>query len=87
MEFIFTPVAPKVSLLEEIVYAKDQPEYLQLPVSRTPDHNEVVTCWKLNFWARLAILFTGKFYLTILIFKKPLSPVRFSITKPIYVKK
>jgi hypothetical protein len=79
-----TPIDPKIELLESVVYAKDQSEYIPLPASRTSD-GEVVTCWKLSWRARLAILLGADFYVTLLTFNKPLTPIRVSVEKPIYV--
>ena len=78
-----TPIPPEIDLLTPVVYAKDQPEYLPLPASRTPE-GEVVTCWKLNWRARLAVLFGGKVYITMLTFNKPLTPICVSVGKPVY---
>jgi hypothetical protein len=55
------------------VYAKDQKEYLPLPVYKTKD-GEVTSCWKFSFFERIKILFTGKVYLTLLTFNNPLQP-------------
>lgn len=79
-----TPIAPDIALLEPHVYAKNQPEYLPLPVSKHTD-GTVISRWKPNFWARLAILFGADFYLTMLTFNKPLTPVHVSVEKPVYV--
>ena len=62
-------------------YAKDQPEYLDLPCFKTPD-GEIITCWKLSFRERLKILFTGKMWLNVLTFNSPLQPLRMSVDKP-----
>jgi hypothetical protein len=80
-----TPIDPEIDLLQYVVYAKDQPQYVPLPTRRTDD-GEVVSCWKPNWRARLAILFGGKFYLTMLTFNGPLTPVRVSVDKPKYVE-
>ena len=66
------------------VYAKDQPEYLNLPGLKMPD-GELITCWKLSIKERLKILFTGKVWLSLLTFNKPLQPVKITIDKPFYV--
>jgi hypothetical protein len=78
-----TAVDPEIPLLEAVVYAKNQPPYLPLPVRRTED-GEVVSRWKPNWKARIAILFGADFYLTMLTFNKPLMPVRVSVEKPQY---
>ena len=63
-------------------YAKDQPEYLPLPVfkANTPQ-GECVSCWKLSFIERLRILFTGKLWVSMLTFNKPLTPVFPTVNK------
>jgi hypothetical protein len=80
-----TAIDPDIPLLDAVVYAKDQPEYIPLPTRRSPD-GEVVSCWKPNWRARLAILFGANFYLTMLTFNRPLTPIRVSIEKPEYVR-
>ena len=64
-----------------VVFAKNQPEYLQLPALRNED-GEVITCWKLSFKERIKILFTGKIWLGILTFNKLLQPLKMSCDKP-----
>ena len=64
-----------------VTYAKDQPEYLQLPAMRKED-GEIVTCWKPSIIERIKILFTGKIWLNILTFNKPLQPLKMSGNKP-----
>ena len=60
---------------QNIIFAKDQPEYLPLPALKfdTPE-GEVVSCWKLTFKERVLIMFTGKVWLSLLSFNKPLTP-------------
>ncbi len=54
------------------VFAKDQPEYHPLPACFVDDR--VITCWKLTFWDRFKMLFTGKLWLQQLTFGDPLQP-------------
>ena len=63
-------------------YAKDQPEYLPLPVfkSYTPE-GECVSCWQLSWRERLKVLWTGKLWLSMLTFHKPLTPVLPTVNK------
>lgn len=63
-------------------YAKDQPEYLPLPVfkANTPQ-GECVSCWKLSFTERLRILFTGKLWVMLMTFNRPLTPSYFTTKK------
>jgi hypothetical protein len=56
------------------VYAKDQPEYLPLPVYRDPN-GTVTSCWSLSFRERLKVLFAGRLWLTTLTFNHPLQPL------------
>lgn len=83
MQAKLTPVDPEIELLEGVTYAKHQPEYIPLPARRTAD-GEVVTCWRPNLRARIALLFGADFYLTMLTFNRPLQPIRVSLEKPQY---
>ena len=60
---------------QNIVFAKDQPQYQPLPALRfdTKD-GDVVSCWKLSFRERIILLFTGKVWMNLLMFGKPLTP-------------
>ncbi len=78
-----TPIDPDIQELDYVVYAKDQPQYIPLPVRRSSD-GEVVSCWKLNWKSRLAVLFGAKLYLTLLTFNNPLQPIRVAFEKPAY---
>lgn len=64
------------------VFAKDQPQYKPLPVFIATDdpYGTAVSCWRLSFRERLRILFSGKLWLSMLTFHKPLTPV-FPTTK------
>lgn len=56
-------------------YAEDQPQYRPLPVvALESEQGEVIACWKGNFRERLKFLFTGKMYVLICTFNKPLAP-------------
>lgn len=79
-----TPIDPDIPLLDLVVYAKNQTEYLPLPTRRTAE-GEVVSRWRPNWRARLAILFGADFYLTMLTFNGPLQPIQVSVDKPEYV--
>lgn len=58
-----------------VVYAKNQPEYMPLPARRMPD-GTVTTCWALSWRERCAVLFRGCFFLDVLTFNSPLQPLR-----------
>lgn len=58
------------------VYARNQPEYLPLPVYRHGDSWKCVTsCWGMGFIERVRVLLTGKIYVTAATFGKPLTPI------------
>ena len=64
---------------QNVVYAEDQPEYLPLPALNTKnEHGEVISCWQLSFKERLRILFTGRLWVSLWCFGKPLTPSLFT---------
>ena len=76
-----TPIDPEIAELDLVTYAKDQPEYIPLPVRRD-SNGTVVTCWKLSLKERVQMALRGRFYLTLLTFNKPLQPIRLEMDKP-----
>ena len=62
------------------VYAKDQPEYLPLPVRRSDD-GKVLSCWRMNWWERVAVLLTGCVWLELWTFNNPLQPQRLMVRR------
>lgn len=64
------------------VFAKDQPEYIPLPVfkAKTPE-GQCISCWELSFTERLRILFTGKLWVSLMTFNQPLMPSYFTTKK------
>ena len=69
-----------------IEIAKDQDQYETLPAHAIQYRGEVVICIKLTTWERIRILFSGKFWTSILTFKQPLQPVKFSMNKREFIK-
>lgn len=63
-------------------YAKDQPEYLPLPVHKTAG-GKVIFCWGLTWRERLGVLLTGRIWHSVLTFNSPLQPQLPSLDKPI----
>lgn len=60
---------------QNIVFAKDQPEYQPLPALKIDSPTgEVISCWKLSFKERVKIIFTGRVWLSLMSFNKPLTP-------------
>lgn len=65
-----------------ITFAKDQPEYQPLPAFKNQGmQGEVISCWKLSFRERVRILVTGKLWVCLLTFNKPLTPSFFTTKK------
>ena len=65
-----------------ITYAKDQKEYQALPALLLKGkEGQVVTCWKLTRKERLKILFTGKVWMSLFSFHKPLMPSLLSVNR------
>lgn len=57
------------------VFAKDQPEYQPLPALKLDcETGDVISCWNLSFKERVRVLFTGKIWVSLMMFKKPLTP-------------
>ena len=57
------------------VYAKDQPEYQPLPgLFLDGEHGEFIACWGMTWKERLKCLFTGKVWVSMYTFNKPLTP-------------
>ena len=66
---------------QNCVYAKDQPEYLPLPVHKTED-GMVVSCWALTWRERLRVLLTGRMWWSVLTFNHPLQPQSPQVESP-----
>jgi len=67
---------------QNVVFAKDQKEYQPLPALRIDSPNgEVVSCWKLSFTERLKIVFTGRIWLSLMTFNKPLTPSYLAVNR------
>lgn len=68
---------------QNAVLAKDQPEYLPLPVHRVEEpEGRVISCWQLTVRERLAVLITGRLWLTQMTFNTPLQPQLPQINSP-----
>lgn len=69
--------------LPEVVFAKDQPEYLQLPAIVSNDTSgRVTTRWRLGWKERLRLLFSGNLYVQVLTFHKSLQPIKLMVDCP-----
>jgi hypothetical protein len=67
---------------QNVVFAKDQPEYQPLPALKldTPQ-GEVISCWKMSLKERIKVLFTGRVWLSLMSFNKPLTPSYISVNR------
>jgi len=75
-----SPVDPS-GRISEVVFAKDQPEYIPLPAIYKD--GIVTTRWSLSWRERFRILFSGSLWLMIATFGEPLQPVKMSTECPI----
>ena len=67
---------------QNCTYAENQPEYMPLPAFKDNGEQGVVaSCWELSFTERIRILFTGKLWVSLMMFGKPLTPSFFSTKK------
>lgn len=67
---------------QNVVYAKDQPEYQPLPAFKDKgEMGQVISCWQLSFTERIRLLFTGKLWVMLATFHKPLTPSYFTTKK------
>lgn len=63
-------------------YAEDQPEYQPLPSLKLEGREGyVISCWEMSFKERLKVLFTGKVWMSLMSFNKPLTPSFLSIDR------
>ena len=69
---------------QTVVFAKDQPEYKPLPAWKRKNDvtGEIVCCWSLSIGERIAVLFSGLIWHSILTFNQPLQPQLLSVDKP-----
>jgi len=63
-----------------VVYAENQEEYQSLPAFKDDD-GTVVTCWELSPEEIKQISETGKLWLSVMSFNKPLQPVLLSTNR------
>ena len=63
-----------------VTFAENQPEYRPLPALKSED-GVVVSCWRLSFWEKMKVLFTGKIWVGLLTFNNPLQPQLITVNK------
>ena len=63
--------------------AENQVEYITLPAFKDKGdrYGRAVTCWKLSLWECIKVFITGKIWLSIMTFNKPLQPLKMTIKK------
>lgn len=72
---------------QTVVFAEDQPQYNPLPAHHYgDDEGTIAFCWKLGFYERLQVLFTGKIWQRVLTFNQPLQPQLLQTVKPVMQK-
>lgn len=69
---------------EEIVYAKNQHDYLPLPALPIgdPTRGIVLTRWTMSLRERIKVLFSGSVFVQIMTFRQPLQPIAVSVDQP-----
>ncbi len=65
-----------------VIFAKNQPGYLPLPALKLNDaEGRVISCWRMNWKERLKVLLTGRVWLSLMSFNKPLTPSYMSVNR------
>ena len=65
-----------------VEFAKNQPQYQSLPALKlNTKEGEVIVCWKMNFFERIKVLFTGKVWVSLMTFNKKLQPSYVSVNR------
>jgi len=67
---------------QNCTYAENQPEYIPLPAFRVDEpEGRIISCWRLSFIERIRLLITGKLWVSLMSFNKPLTPSYFTTKK------
>lgn len=67
---------------QNVVFAKNQPEYNPLPAHIVDEpEGRVIFCYELSFRERIRVFLTGKLWGSLMTFNKPLTPSFFSTKK------
>ncbi|GAG52146.1 unnamed protein product [marine sediment metagenome] len=65
---------------QTMVWAEDQEPYLPLPAYT--DARQTISCWQLTWRERLRVLFSGRLWLRLCNFGKPLQPQSLQTESP-----
>jgi hypothetical protein len=82
-----SPVLPNSPGFPETILAKDQPEYIPLPVAHVEYSDGVrsmISCYRLTWRERLTILLSGKVWWEQFTFGGPLQPQKMYIREPLH---
>lgn len=71
---------PKSFSEQNIIFAKDQPEYIPLPALRL-ENGDVITCWHLSDEEIEKIKESKTLYLSVKTFNQPLQPIFLTVEK------
>ena len=77
-----SPVFTQKYVELEVVYAKDQPQYMPLPALRIGEPGIILTRWRMSWRERLIALFRGSVYLQVMTHDLPLQPVSVFVDRP-----
>ena len=67
---------------QNCTFAENQYEYLPLPAHKIKEREgRIISCWKLSFIERMRLLITGKLWVSLMSFNKPLTPSYFTTKK------
>jgi hypothetical protein len=81
-----SPVLPHSPEIRETVLAKDQPEYIPLPVAHVTyvdGTQSMISRYRLTLWERLVILWRGCVWWEQLTFGGPLQPQKMHVNEPL----
>lgn len=68
---------------QNAVYAKDQPEYIPLPVCKLDGkEGEVISCWELTEEEKAEVARTGRLWLSVWTFRQALQPLLLTVERP-----
>lgn len=65
---------------QNIIFAKDQPEYIPLPALKQ-ENGDVITCWRFSDEEIEKLRETKTLYLSVKTFNQPLQPIYFTVNK------
>lgn len=65
------------------VYGANQPQYLPLIAHKDGSEEGIVTsCWRLSWWERIKLLFTGRIWHQQWTYNQPFRPTRLQVEYP-----